>query len=106
MATASKTVTFRVTEAELSRLEERANDEGKTPGTWSKDAAFQKLDHQASVDDLRDRLISIEAAVEKMSHELKFSVDAILATLGLIKPEIGLTPEKVKEWREKKLKSP
>jgi hypothetical protein len=102
---ATKTVTFRLTEEELERLEKRAKDDGKSAGVWAKERAFEKLDEQASTDELRDRLISVEAAVEKMSQELRFSVDAILLTLGSMKPDLDLTAEKIQKWRATKLKT-
>ena len=97
MAEQGKVITFRVSEAELSELESRADSEKVTIQQFAKRALLERLeDAQGNV------ALAVSALKEELlelRQDLAVSTEALLVTAGKVPPEDALkfVSEKLKK---------
>lgn len=83
-------------------LEKRAAAAELSRGNWVKQVVIEALSHENEPLQLSERLVAVEAAVEKLGKDLALSAEAILVA---ITSEEKMTPQAVHEWVAANLKS-
>ncbi|MCB1209792.1 MAG: hypothetical protein KDK97_10715 [Verrucomicrobiales bacterium] len=88
----TKTIAFRLSNAQERRLKEIAAGAGRTPGEYARDLVLEKFDEQET---LARQVRRLDSHLASFQTDFAAAVEVILAVIAAKK---DLRPEQVKRW--------
>ena len=88
----TKTIAFRLRNAQERRLKEIAAGAGRTPGEYARDLVLEKFDEQET---LARQVRRLDSHLASFQTDFAAAVEVILAVIAAKK---DLRPEQVKRW--------
>ena len=99
MTEKARTLGFRLGEVHRKTLEARAKKTGSTASELARELVIDGLDDDREIDQLRQKVTSVESQIKSLRQDLSVSVQALLVASGKV------TAEQAKEWIQQNLEA-